>query len=282
MSFQGARNLAAAAVATAIASGVGGCGGGSRLRHVAAPERRPRGYARRVRFVDRRGHRRPPPRALALPLHRPRRASRASSRRRRSPTATRSTCRTCAATSSRSTARTVRCAGSIASARGTTGRTGSRSTAAASTAPPTPTPSRSRRTPASCSGAGTSTSQSEQFVDVAPVAWKDLVFTSTVGYAPFGRGAIYALDAATGAVRWKFDTIKEPWRSSARGGRRRALVPGLGRRARAALRGHLEPDAVGRHARRGRTAPRSPARCRTPTRCSCSTPARAGCSGTTR
>ena len=35
---------------------------------------------------------------------------------------------------------------------------------------------------------------------------------STVGYAPFGRGAIYALDAATGAVRWKFVTIEEPWR----------------------------------------------------------------------
>jgi alcohol dehydrogenase (cytochrome c) len=54
-------------------------------------------------------------------------------------------------------------------------------------------------------------SQSEQFVDIAPVAWHDLVFTSTVGYAPFGRGKIYALDAATGVVRWRFDTIKEPW-----------------------------------------------------------------------
>jgi outer membrane protein assembly factor BamB len=54
-------------------------------------------------------------------------------------------------------------------------------------------------------------SQSEQFVDVAPVAWEDIVFTSTVGYAPLGRGKIYALDAATGAVRWTFDTIKEPW-----------------------------------------------------------------------
>jgi outer membrane protein assembly factor BamB len=53
--------------------------------------------------------------------------------------------------------------------------------------------------------------QSEQFVDVAPVAWRDLVITSTVGYAPLGRGKIYALDAATGVVRWTFDTIKEPW-----------------------------------------------------------------------
>jgi len=54
-------------------------------------------------------------------------------------------------------------------------------------------------------------SQTEQFVDVAPVVWKGLVFTSTVGYAPLGRGKIYALDAATGAVRWRFDTIREPW-----------------------------------------------------------------------
>jgi alcohol dehydrogenase (cytochrome c) len=55
-------------------------------------------------------------------------------------------------------------------------------------------------------------SRSEQFVDVAPVVWKGLVFVSTVGYAPFGRGAIYALDAATGTVRWKFVTIAHPWR----------------------------------------------------------------------
>jgi outer membrane protein assembly factor BamB len=56
------------------------------------------------------------------------------------------------------------------------------------------------------------TSASEQFVDVAPVVWEGLVFTSTVGLPPGGRGAIYALDAATGAVRWKFDTIEKPWR----------------------------------------------------------------------
>jgi outer membrane protein assembly factor BamB len=56
------------------------------------------------------------------------------------------------------------------------------------------------------------TSRSEQFVDIAPVAWQGLVFLSTVGYPPAGRGAIYALDAATGSVRWKFDTIEHPWR----------------------------------------------------------------------
>jgi alcohol dehydrogenase (cytochrome c) len=56
------------------------------------------------------------------------------------------------------------------------------------------------------------TSGREQFVDIAPVVWKGLVFLSTVGYAPFGRGTIYALDADTGVVRWKFDTIERPWR----------------------------------------------------------------------
>jgi alcohol dehydrogenase (cytochrome c) len=56
------------------------------------------------------------------------------------------------------------------------------------------------------------TSFQEQFVNVAPVVWKGLILMSTVGYPAFGRGAVYALDADTGAVRWKFDTIKLPWR----------------------------------------------------------------------
>lgn len=54
-------------------------------------------------------------------------------------------------------------------------------------------------------------SKSQQFVDVAPVAWHGLVFLSTIGYAPYGRGTIYALDAASGAVRWRFVTIAHPW-----------------------------------------------------------------------
>jgi outer membrane protein assembly factor BamB len=56
------------------------------------------------------------------------------------------------------------------------------------------------------------TSEQEQFIDVAPVVWNGLVVLSTIGYPPFGRGAIYALDAATGGVRWRFVTIKHPWR----------------------------------------------------------------------
>jgi alcohol dehydrogenase (cytochrome c) len=56
------------------------------------------------------------------------------------------------------------------------------------------------------------TNESEQFVDVAPIAWHDLVFVGTIGYAPFGRGKIYALDAKSGRIRWRFDTIARPWR----------------------------------------------------------------------
>jgi alcohol dehydrogenase (cytochrome c) len=55
------------------------------------------------------------------------------------------------------------------------------------------------------------TGASEQFIAIAPVRWEDLVFLSTIGFPPTGRGAIYALDAQTGAVHWKFVTVKEPW-----------------------------------------------------------------------
>lgn len=53
----------------------------------------------------------------------------------------------------------------------------------------------------------------EHYLDVAPVVANGLVYTSTVGYPPRGKGALYALDAATGRVRWKFVTIEGEWRS---------------------------------------------------------------------
>jgi outer membrane protein assembly factor BamB len=37
----------------------------------------------------------------------------------------------------------------------------------------------------------------EPFVDAAPIVWDGIVFTSTIG-------TIYALDASTGAIRWRF------------------------------------------------------------------------------
>ena len=51
----------------------------------------------------------------------------------------------------------------------------------------------------------------EQFVDVAPLVVDGVVYTGTVGYPPGGKGAVYALDADDGTVRWKFSTIRGEW-----------------------------------------------------------------------
>jgi outer membrane protein assembly factor BamB len=51
----------------------------------------------------------------------------------------------------------------------------------------------------------------EQAITVAPLATRGLVVTSTVGLVPGGRGALYGLAAATGRVRWRFGTIRDPW-----------------------------------------------------------------------
>jgi alcohol dehydrogenase (cytochrome c) len=48
-------------------------------------------------------------------------------------------------------------------------------------------------------------------VDIAPQVANGLVYVSTIGKPPNGRGTLYALDATTGAVRWKLDTIKGRW-----------------------------------------------------------------------
>ncbi len=51
-------------------------------------------------------------------------------------------------------------------------------------------------------------------VDIQPTVFDGIVFASTVPvsiagiYKPGDRGTIYALDAATGTVRWSFDTVK--------------------------------------------------------------------------
>ncbi len=61
-------------------------------------------------------------------------------------------------------------------------------------------------------------SRYEQFIDIAPLAGRGLIFTSTIGYAPGGRGAFYALDQRTGKVRWRFQTVREPWVFPSAGG----------------------------------------------------------------
>jgi alcohol dehydrogenase (cytochrome c) len=56
------------------------------------------------------------------------------------------------------------------------------------------------------------TTRTEQAIDVAPIVADGLVYTSTLGLAPGGgKGALYALDAGTGAVVWKFVTIRGRW-----------------------------------------------------------------------
>jgi outer membrane protein assembly factor BamB len=58
----------------------------------------------------------------------------------------------------------------------------------------------------------------EQYVDIAPLIANNLVYVSTVGYPPGGRGSLYALDAHSGAIEWTFSTIKGLWRHPALAG----------------------------------------------------------------
>ena len=208
------RPVAAAVVAAGLALRLRSA---RRSRHLAAPERRPRRHARRCRLGHRRRQRRPARSALALRSdrrtdvlgrlrldagrrpHHGLRAGPPEQRLRPRPLDR------------------ERRAGCTATARRTTGRTGWPSSPAGLR--------RDRLGRIRALGGDRAelwrrhlTSATEQFVDVAPVVWRGLVFTSTVGYPPGGRGAIYALDAATGAVRWKFDTIEQPWRTRSRRG----------------------------------------------------------------
>jgi outer membrane protein assembly factor BamB len=50
-----------------------------------------------------------------------------------------------------------------------------------------------------------------RFVDVAPQVAGGIVYSATIGLPPAGRGILYAIDAQTGRVRWKLDTIKGRW-----------------------------------------------------------------------
>jgi alcohol dehydrogenase (cytochrome c) len=51
----------------------------------------------------------------------------------------------------------------------------------------------------------------QRYVDMAPQVAGGLVYVSTIGEPPNGRGTFYALDARTGALRWSFDTIAGRW-----------------------------------------------------------------------
>ena len=77
---------------------------------------------------------------------------------------------------------------------------------------PTPRRSRSTRRRDIRSGAASSISTHDRFVDVAPQVANGTVYMSTVGVPPDGHGRVFALSAATGAVRWRLSTIKSQWR----------------------------------------------------------------------
>jgi alcohol dehydrogenase (cytochrome c) len=49
-------------------------------------------------------------------------------------------------------------------------------------------------------------------ITTAPLVANGLVYTSSTGQAPGGKGMLFALDARTGRVRWTFDTIAGKWR----------------------------------------------------------------------
>ena len=48
-------------------------------------------------------------------------------------------------------------------------------------------------------------------INLAPLVTQGIVVTATTGASPGGRGVVIALDARTGAERWRFDTIAAPW-----------------------------------------------------------------------
>jgi outer membrane protein assembly factor BamB len=49
-------------------------------------------------------------------------------------------------------------------------------------------------------------------ITIAPLVANGLVYTSSTGQTPGGRGMLFALDTKTGRVRWRFDTIVGRWR----------------------------------------------------------------------
>jgi alcohol dehydrogenase (cytochrome c) len=54
-------------------------------------------------------------------------------------------------------------------------------------------------------------SATARYVDIAPQIANGLVYVSTIGLPPNGRGILFALDANTGAIRWQLSTIKANW-----------------------------------------------------------------------
>jgi outer membrane protein assembly factor BamB len=67
--------------------------------------------------------------------------------------------------------------------------------------------------------------QRARYVDVAPQVANGLVFLSTVGLPPNGKGVLYALDETNGRVVWRRSTIKRPFAVPAEAGGGGAWYP---------------------------------------------------------
>lgn len=48
-------------------------------------------------------------------------------------------------------------------------------------------------------------------IDMAPAVADGIVFTASTAQRPGGKGRIYAVDAATGRVRWRLTTVRDAW-----------------------------------------------------------------------
>jgi len=64
-----------------------------------------------------------------------------------------------------------------------------------------------------------------RYVEMGPLTANGIVYVSTIGLLPNGRGVLYALDARTGDVRWKLDTIKGRYAVPAQAGGGGAWYP---------------------------------------------------------
>jgi len=52
----------------------------------------------------------------------------------------------------------------------------------------------------------------QRYVDIAPQVANGVVYASTIGDPPNGRGTLYALAATDGRLLWRLDTIKGSWK----------------------------------------------------------------------
>ena len=133
------------------------------------------------------------------------------------------------------------------------------------------------------------TRNANEGIDMAPGYNDNTVYVSTVPgnaktfYAGNGQAVLTAMDASTGAIKWKWDEVPANlWSASTRTSTPAVAsgIPDL-RRPGQPVHRRLQPGPVHRHPEVSRGARAGPGRTSTPTRSSSSTRAPASSSGTT-